>query len=218
MTSLRSRRAFIYLVFLFFVGTITALTLSSCAHKKKKPELTLEYLRDKAVALVAIEGAKEAKLQVETAIVNEIIENGRFHLIDRKSVQNALAEAPSESDWPRLGEALKADLLLKVDILEFKTDKRTGYDSVEEEDSLLSAEHRESRSKQWKKYYKVSQREGYVKLQLSFYDVASRTVFASQTTEASEAHNSRDGDVPRALKLLETLCAKSIGNFFRNLQ
>ena len=197
---------------------LATLAFSSCAHKKEKQKLTLSNLRGKSVALVNIDAPKEVALHVETAVVNEVIEHGRFQIVDRKSVQEAMVHHPAESDWGRLGKELKADLLLAIDVLEFKTDKRSGYDAVEEEDSLLSSEQRESYSKKWKKYSKVHQRDGTLKLRFKFYDVASKTYLKISETETTGSYNSRDGDMPRAIKLLETLTAKAFAQFFEDLK
>lgn len=194
-----------------------ALSFGACSHKKPRPELTRAHLRDKAVALVSVSGAKEARLQVEIALVNEVIDEGRFRIIDRKTVQEATVAHPHEADWGRLGKELKADYLLAVDVLDFKTDKREGYDAVEEKDSLLSAEHHESSDKKWRKLYKVRAREGFVRLRLRFFDVSRGLVTFQGESEATETHNSRDGDLPRAMKLMETLTAKAFRSYFERL-
>jgi curli biogenesis system outer membrane secretion channel CsgG len=207
-----------YLILLAIVAAVAfALTTSSCSHSKKAPQITLSELKNKKVALAEVRGAKEARTQVEVAIVNEIIEQGRFQIIDRATVANALVEHPTEGDWQRLGQALGADIIFSVDVVEFKTDQRTGYDAIEEEDSLLSEEHRESRKKKWRKLYKVRQREGYVKLNMRFFDVAQGRVISEGPAEASASHNSRDGDTPRAMKLLETLTSKAVRSYFDGL-
>ncbi len=195
----------------------TGALVTGCKSAPKKPELTQSQLRQKKVALVEVRGAKDAELQIEVAVVNEVIENGRFHIIDRKSVQDALVTAPHESDWPRLGHALGADLILAIDVLEFKTDKREGYDAVEEQDTILAAEHGTDRDKKWRKYYKVRQREGFVKIKVRFFDVAAGREMYSGESEATATHNTRDGDMPRAMKLLETLTAQAFSAYFQGL-
>ena len=193
----------------------TAVVSSGCAHKPK--QLTQRDLRNKTVALVDVDGAKEARLQIEVSLVNEVITQGRFQLVDKKTVDDALVEAPHESDWPRLGRALGADLILAIHVDEYLTRKRTGYDVNEEEDSILSEENREARDTKWKKYSKVKAIEGHVKFTLKFYDVAAKKMLFQGPTEAEKSFNSRDTELPRSMKLLETLTTEALKKFFDGL-
>ncbi len=196
---------------------LLSLLLTSCSHKKTKKALTQDELRNKVVALVDVNGAKEAKLQTEVAIVNEIISKGRFQIVDRATVQSALVEHPTEADWQALGRQVHADLLLKIDILEFKVDSRQGYDGVEEEDSLLSSEHRESRSTKWKHLYKVKAQQGFVKVRARFFDVKDATFVVDRESEAERTYNSREGELPRNMKILEDLTQHAVATLFDHL-
>lgn len=201
----------------FYAATLVVVcfVFGSCSHAKKG--LNQKQLRSRVVALAEINGAKEARLQTEIAIVNDIIEKGRFQILDRATVQSALVQHPTSADWQALGKELGADLILSVDILEFQLDSRNGYDAIEEEDSLLSAEHRSSRDQKWKHYYKVKSQTGLVKVRVRFFDVSSGSFSLSQENEASRTYNSRDGDMPRAMKILEELTQQAVTTAFDSL-
>ena len=190
---------------------------AGCSHKKVKERLSQKDLRSKVVALIGVDGAKEAALQTEIAIVNQVIEKGTFQIIDRAAVQAALVGHPADGDWVALGHELNADYVLRLTVVEFKAETRQGYDVNEEEDSLLSTENRTPRKQKWKHYSKVKSQEGYVKLRVEFFDVATHEMAQSEATEARRIFNSRDGEIPRKLKMLEELTAQAVATYFESL-
>ncbi len=88
---------------------------------------------------------------------------------------------------------------------------------MDEEDSILAEEHGVSKDKKFRNYYKVRQREGFVKIKVRFFDVAAGKEMYSGESEATATHNTRDGDLPRAMKLLETLTAQAFNVYFDGL-
>lgn len=151
------------------------------------------------------------------ALVNEILDHGRFEIVDRKTVQDAKATYPTEADWKRLGEKVGADYILSVRIAEFKIDEHQGYDKIEEEDSVLTEESGESKPVIGKRYQKVKAYEGRVKLDMKLFDVAQDKVAYQGIGEASELMNSRDKSLPRKMQFLESLTHKAVNDYFNKM-
>lgn len=197
--------------------SLLALILAAgCAGKKPITLLTQENLQDKRVAVAEIDGPKEARKHVEVALANEIIEHGRFQIIDRTTVNDAKVTYPDRSDWKRLGEKVGADYVLGVKILDFSIKEREGYDSVEEEDSLLTEEAKSDEPIVGKRYVKVKGDAGSVRLKMSFYDVAQGKMLQEGVGQASDNLNTRDGNI-RKMDFLESLTAQAVQNFFDSL-
>lgn len=191
--------------------------LEGCAHKKIAEPMTRRQLQNKRVALAEIRGATESKSHVEVAIINEIIDQGRFEIIDRSTVQDGLVTYPTESDWQRLGKKINADYILSVRIAEFKVTERQGLDSVVEEDSVLEEESGEHKPLKSSRYVKVKSYDGSVKLDAIFFDIAENAIIYEGTGAAKELRNSRDGAIPGKMELLEKLSAKAIRDFFEKM-
>lgn len=214
MGSMKSRTSIRWLTLLFVLSAF----LGGCAHKKSADHISRDDLTTKLVALADISGAEEAKLQVEVAIVNEIIDKGRFRIVDRGTVREALVTYPADSDWQRLGKKLGADFVFSIRIQEFHVVERQGYDRVQEEDSVLAEESGEPNKKViGTRYVKVKSYEGSVKLSAMLFDVAEGAIIYQGTGLATDTVSSRDKDAPGKLKLLEKLSAKAITDFFERM-
>lgn len=204
---------------LFLVGG----SLTGCSGARKKNDLSAEDLRSKVIALVDIDGgteedSKAGKLQLEVSLVNEIISQGHFQLVDRGTVREHQVDHPTQADWPALGKELKADYLLSVNLQEVRIDTRQGYDAAEEEDSLLSAEHRTDRDTKWRKLHKVKAHTGTMTARFLFFDVSRGEITMERTVEAKQTFNSRDGDLPRKMKMIENLCTEVSHKFFESFE
>lgn len=205
----------IYLTVALFL--VSQIFFAGCAHKKDVKALTLDELQSKRVALAEIEGAAESKNMVEVAIINEILEKGRFEVVDRKTVKDALATYPTERDWKRLGEKLGADYIMSIRISEFKVDEHQGYDAVEEVDSVLTEESGESKPVVGKRYVKVKSYSGHVKLDTILFNVAQDAIVYRGVGEAASTVGSGDKSMPRKMQLLEQLAQRAISDFFNKM-
>jgi hypothetical protein len=208
------RKKLLLSVALFWVSQCV---LSGCAHKKAVEPLTREALRGKRVALADVRGAGESKTHVEVALVNEVIENGRFEIVDRATVQSALAEHPTDADWQALGKAVGADYVLSVNVSEFNVAERSGLDRVEYEDSVLAEERGERKPVQATRYSRVKSLEGSVKLSALLFDVSENIIVHQGFGSATKTANSRERKVPGKMALLEELSARAMRDFFEKM-
>lgn len=206
------------LLFTVFLFLVSQLTFHGCSHKKDIKQLSKEDLQSKRVALVEIKGAPESKNQVEIAIINEILEHGRFEIVDRVTVQDALTTYPTESDWKRLGDKVDADYIMSVRIAEFKVDERQGYDKLVEEDSVLAEEAGQTKPMMGTRYQKIKAYSGFVRLNIIMFDVDQNAIIYQGAGQASETQNSRDMKLPGKMKLLETLAHRAVTDFFEKMQ
>lgn len=204
-----------YLIGALFL--VSQLLLQGCAHKKVIEPLTREQLQSKRVALAEINGAAESRSHVEVAVINEILDQGRFQIIDRATVQDALVTYPAESDWQRLGKKVGADYILAIRIAEFAVTERKGYDKVQEEDSVLTEESGETKPVVGVRYQKVKSYEGFVKLGCTFFDVSENAIIHQGAGHATATYNSRDKGMPGKLGLLEKLSRLAITDFFETM-
>lgn len=204
---------FFYLIVLVIIS-VAQLLIQGCAHKKA---FDRDELQSKRVALAEIKSAAQSKTQVEVAIINEILEHGRFEIVDRTSVQEALVTYPTQTDWKRLGEKLDADYIMSVRVAEFKVDERHGYDVTEEEDSVLAEEAGQSKPIKTKNYYKVKSYTGFVRLLIVLFDVKRDAIAYQGSGESNQTVNSRDMNMPGKMKLLETLTHKAVTDFFEKI-
>ena len=189
-----------------------------CSGKKKKSEFSLKVLQEKRVALVDVQGAKESKIQVEISLLNEIIDNGRFQIIDKATVDEAMSVYPAESDYKALAKKIEADLLLAIKIETYDIVERKGYDKVEEEDSVLTQESGQGKTVIGTRYVKVKSLEGKVSLVGSFYDGETGELIKHVVAEAHQNLNSRDQVIQRKMQLLESLSKQAVHNLFENLK
>lgn len=208
------RNSNIFTVALFLVSQSL---FPGCGHKKDVKQLSKDDLQGKRVALADIKGGNESKSHVEVALINEILDQGRFEIIDRKTVKDAQATYPTEGDWKRLGEKVGADYVLAVRIVEFKIDEHQGYDKVEEEDSVLTEESGASKPVIGKRYQKIKAYEGNVKLDMKLFDVAQDKIAYQGRGEAKELMSSRDKSLPRKMQLLESLTHKAVNDYFNKM-
>jgi hypothetical protein len=191
--------------------------LIGCAHKKTVEQITQDQLQSKRVALVEIKGADEATAHVEVAVLNQIRDKGRFEIVDKPSVQDALVIYPDESDWQRLGKKVGADYLLSIKVVEFNVLERAGLDRVKEEDPVLEQESGEKKKVIASRYVKVKSYQGDVRLSCIFYDVKENAIVYQGLGVASDTLNSRDGALPGKLHFLEQVTAKAMDNFFERI-
>lgn len=192
--------------------------LFGCAHKKESQPLTQQSLHAKKVALAEIKGSKEARTQFEVSLVNAIIEKGHFEIIDRATVQEALAEFPAESDWKQLGERLGADYILAIDVTEYKVDEKQGVDRIEEEDSLLTEEQHSKQKLKGMRYVKVKAYHGQVTFTGKFFNVHKNAMAFQGEGKSSDLINSRDRDFPKSkLLFLEGLANRAVDRFFEQM-
>lgn len=210
----KSPRPLFFCVFLFLVSQCF---LSGCAHKKIAQSVTLDSLQNKRVALAEVKGSAESRSHVEVAVINEIIDQGRFQIVDRTSVQEALATYPTESDWQGLGKKVGADYVLGIRIVDFSVKERQGYDKVQEEDPVLEEESGEHKKIIGTRYEKVKSNTGSVKLSCSFFDVRTNAITYQGIGAAEETSNSRDKDFATTMKLLEKLSRRAISDFFERI-
>lgn len=168
------------------------------------------------MALAEVRGGPESKSHVEVALVNEIIDQGRFEIIDRTSVQEALVSYPDRSDWKRLGGYLKADYILAFKVSEFAVKEKEGYDRVEEEDPSLEAETGNAKTS---RYTKVKGRQGTVSLQGTVFNVVEGRVSYDGMGTAAEDMRVTEGNfsAPGKMQLLEKLTKRAIRDFFENM-
>lgn len=193
------------------------LVSQGCGHKKDLKPFQTQQLQSKQIALAEIRGAAGAKKQVEVALVNEIIEEGRFQIVDRATVQEALTAYPHESDWQRLGQKVGADYVMSLEIAEYGVRERQGHDKVEEDDSQLAADYGTTKPMKATRYVKVKSFEGFVKVNGLFFDVAENAIVYKGAGTASRVQSSRGAAPLGKLRLLEDLSAKAIRNFFENM-
>jgi hypothetical protein len=189
-----------------------------CSGKKKKNDLSLKELQEKRVALVDVQGAKDSKIQVEISLLNEIIENGRFQIVDKATVDEAMSIYPAETDYKALAKKIEADLLLAIKIETYDIVERKGYDKVEEEDSILAQESGESKVVIGSRFVKVKSLEGKVSLIGFFYDGDTGELIKRVVAEAHQNLNSRDQVIQRKMQLLESLSKQAVHNLFENLK
>jgi hypothetical protein len=123
---------------------------------------------------------------------------------------------PDESDWEKLGKKLKADYVLSVDAKDAEITEREGYDRVEEEDSVLAEERRES-SAVGVRYVRVKSYDGVVKLRFRFFDVSQRKVTFDAIGTAEEVLHSRQEQMPGKMVFLEKLVNHAVGDFFKKI-
>lgn len=176
------------------------------------------------MALAEIKGGVESRNHIEVALVNEIIDRGRFEIVDRTTVQKALATYPTEADWQGLGQKIGADYILAFRVDSFDVNERQGYDKVEEEDSAL-AEELGTDEAVATRYVKVKSYQGNVTLQGRFFDVAFDRVSYEGKGMATEAIASNDlstkkgarSEMPRKMQLLEGLSQKAVRDFFEQM-
>lgn len=182
-------------------------------------DVTLSQLQSKRVAMTEIKGSPEEVKHVEVAIINEILDRGRFQIVDKATVQDALVAYPTESDYEGLGKKVDADYVLAVKVKDWVVDERKGYDKVESEDSVLEQESGEKGKKVvGTRYVKVKGWRGRVKLECDFWDVGAGKMTYSGFGEASDTWNSRDHqDYMGKMQLLEQLSAKAITDFFEKI-
>lgn len=192
------------------------LLLSIGCAKKHTEDFNARSLIGKTVAIAHIEGPKEAKRFVEVAIVNEVIANGRFTVVDRTATQEAMIDYPALSDRQKLGKKLGVDYVLSVQIDDYKVVDRQGYDQVEEEDSVLAEEMHESEVKT-KKYYKVKASDALVKIYFSFVNVQTGEIQFTGTGLSSLRIDSRDSKNMGKLHLLEAATNDAVHKFFESL-
>ena len=195
-------------------AALLALAIQGCAHKKSVEPLTRDTLVSRLVALAEVTGAAESRTHVEVALINEIIEKGRFEVVDRATMAAALADFPTEADWQKLGRSVKADFVLAVNINKFDVTERRGLDRVEYEDSVLAQEAGQSKPLKATRYEKVRSLEGTVRLSAVFFDVAENVIVHQGFGEATETANSRDRKVEGKMALLERLTARAMRDFF----
>jgi len=217
----------------FLIVTFTLVSpfaFIGCGHKKDVRSVTLNELQSKRVAMVEIDAPPESKQHVEVAIINEILDEGRFQITDRTTVLDALSTYPDEADWQRLGKKIGADYVLQVKLNDFRIADRQGLDRVQEEDSLLTQESGESKPVVVTRYVKVKALDGVVSLHAKFFDVAANEITYQGRGEASERVNSRDYAqtvaeastskkklMPGKMKLLERLTSMAIRDFFERI-
>ncbi len=199
------------------LALITLVVCSAGCAKKKAETLNLRMLESKKVAVAEITGDEKSAKMVEIALVNEIIEQGRFQIVDRTTVKEALVTYPAENDRVRLGKKVGADYVLSVAIQEFKVTDRSGLDQVEEEDSQMTEEWKSSDPIKTKSYVKVKGREGIVRLMFKFLDVEKDEVIFKGIGSGRETVNSREQTIPGQLKLLEGLSNRAVRDFFDRL-
>lgn len=192
-----------------------SLLLASCAGKKTK-NLTPAELAGKRVVLAEVKGPKDLQTIVEVGIVNEIIDKGRFEIVDRTTTQKALVTYPDPSDWARLGKKLKADYVLSVDAKDSDINEHEGYDRVEEEDSVL-AEERGQSSAIGARYVRVKSFEGSVNLHFQFFDVAQGKITFDDVGVAEETVHSREAQMPGKMAFLEKLVTHAVSDFFKKV-
>lgn len=191
--------------------------LAGCAHKKTIQPVTLSNLVDKHVALAEVKGSVESVKHVEVAIINEILDHGRFMIVDKATVQDALSIYPTESDYEGLGKKVGADYVLGVKIKNFDIKERQGYDKVVTEDSVLTEESGEKKPVMGTRYVKVKSFEGLVKLECTFFDVLANKVTYQGIGEATATENSRDKKYMGKMDLLERLSGQAITDFFEKV-
>jgi hypothetical protein len=205
--TLRARIAYTLLVAAF---------MGACASKKSVPERPAD-LRDKRVALTEISGSADVRQLVEVALVNELLENGRFEIVDRPSTLALLAEYPTPQQWPALARKLDAQLYLTITARHSAVSVRTGFDEIEESDSVLAEEHREP-GKKARRYQRVRGKAANVELVFRFFDSSSGALLIEGIGQSSREANSREGPLPGSLSLLESLVSEAVRSFFESPQ
>lgn len=199
------------------LAILLMLSAAGCASKKAK--LNLDDLVTKKVALAEIEGPKDARQQVEVSIVNEIISNGRFEIVDRATVAEARVIYPHESDWQRLGKKVGADFIFAVTVKDFSVKEREGYDDiVNENDTEMREEQRSSEKMSSTRYEKVKGLTGHVALECKFFDVEKNQMRYAGSGEATETLNTRDKGFNGKLSLLERLSKLAVTGFFEKMK
>ena len=196
---------------------VSQFLFTACSHKKDVKPFSRNELQSKRVALAKIDGEDASKVHVEVGIVNEILDEGRFEIVDRNTVQDAMITYPDDSDWQRLGRKIGADYIMAVRVLDFKIDERKGYDAVHEEDSVLEEESGEDKPITSTRYVKVKSYDGLVRLKIKFFDVAADKISYEGIGSAEEKLNSRDGELPGKMEMLEKLTRQAVADYFNKM-
>ncbi|MGE4233779.1 MAG: hypothetical protein AB7F43_10655 [Bacteriovoracia bacterium] len=183
------------------------LSLVGCSHTRKAVELNSH----KRVALVEIEGPKEARNQLEVSLINRVIESGDFELVDQHATSAAKSEYPTKNQWPDLGRKVDADYLLSLKVTQFNIKEHQGLDRVQEEDSLLAQEQRDPDAAHTTNYKKVKTLEGLFSVQATFFDVKRKNTAFETQAHAEQTIGSTSSGM-RRLQLLEKLSNKVISD------
>lgn len=195
--------------------SILFLTLFACSSTPKTtPELG--KLRGKKVALVEIEGEQTSKAVVETALVNQLVSNGTFILVNKREVDAARAVAHQDpTDWKGIARGAGADLAMRVKVLKFHAEEKQGYSSEIIDDETLEAETGDGKTE---RLYKVRALEGSVLFEISFYDLEKldlRTATAASQDRVIAESRTRAARLPPRLRFLEELSNKAFADFFK---
>lgn len=188
------------------------LALVSCS-KKKKADGEVYNLESKQVALLEIKGPKEARKLTEVGIINEVIQNGRFQILDKRTVAEAAATFPTSERWQDLGRKIGADYVMEVRIPTYDAQTREGFDSVDENDSVLAEEHHET-EKQGRRYVKVRGTVAKITLDFRFFDVAKNEMTIQKSITKEKAYDSRDTGNIRKMHIMEGLIEDALREFF----
>lgn len=208
-------QSLVWLVFAVALVSVVAIA-TGCSGKKKKDTVELSELKGKHVALMAVDGESTAKKVVEVALINQLVKNGTFIIVNKRDVEAARKRPEIDPmDWKRVAEAAGADLALNAKVLKFSADTQEGYSEEEVEDSQL-AEERGDDGKT-KRVYKVRSMKGEVEVELQFADVKNedlkRGVAHGEDTVTVEAKDSA-AHLPPALRFLEKIANKAFEEFF----
>lgn len=169
--------------------------MAACASPPKTtPELST--LLGRKVALVEVRGEPTAAKIVEVALVNELVKDGTFELINKREGRTG------------------AEFLLQINVIDFTATENTGYDRLEVEDSQLKAETGQARTE---RLVKVKSLKGVVRCEFQFTNVASgETRTASAEATETFVANEEQGSIrlPPRLRFLEQIAQKAVHRFF----
>ncbi len=201
-------------------GCLLALSFSGCSSAPKKtPELS--RLEGQKVALLDIDGEETARKVIEVALVNQLVNQGSFELVNKKEVDYARALPDVKpGDWRTLTERSGAAYGLRAKVLKFDANTREGYSSEEVYDSQLAQERGEKEGKT-QRLYKVKAMTGEVQIELQFTEVRTGDVRAgiaeAKETITAEAKDSA-AHLPPKLRFLEELTNQAFKLFFDKYQ
>lgn len=197
---------------------------SACSSAPQRTTPKLSDLEGKKVALIEVESEPTQRQMVEVALVNQLVRDGTFELVNKKEVDKARTLPDvSPTDWKEMARRAGADLALKARVLEFKADDHEGWTRVDREDSVLAAEQGESARKS-KQLVRAKSLEGSVKVELSFTDLRAlgsaegagetRSAIAEATETVSSDQSKGPIQLPLRMRFLEKLVNRAFAEFF----
>ncbi|MCC7440539.1 MAG: hypothetical protein IT285_02835 [Bdellovibrionales bacterium] len=199
------------------LGAAAVALATGCAAGARRTTPELSELEGRRVALIAVEGEATARKVVEVALVNQLVENGTFILVNKKDVDVARARVGQDpADWKGLARSAGAELALRARVLTFDANVTEGYSAEKVKDSQLAAERGEDAA-ETERLYKVRALEGNVRVELEFTDLSTgdvRSAVAEKQQKVVADTSQSAAHLPPRLRFLEGVANQAFSRFF----